>query len=393
MNRALFLLWVGLVLCVNVASAQEQPAQPNRRSSPQPQNVIAKFAVARQGDLLRIPVEIGGSEYEFLLDTGAMANVLDKSLAEKLGPLKRSRRSYPQGVPPLYQLPVAKLGGTDIAVTGDTALVDLAELRRMSGYDIQGLLGINFLQTFVLELDFDNGSVSFLEAAPQRKAKPFHLSRDPHDRRMLLIDILPDRSVPFLVDTGMASPGVGELTSAVFDELLEANRLTLLGPEAKTLTLAGVVSNRKAQVDVFKLAGFEHRNLRVSAGTLNGLGLRFLSRYKVTLDFVNDQAWFEPGQRFSAPAMFDSSGMIFSRTDGQTIVERVHPDGPAFAAGIKAGDVLTHLNGHPLSEHTLFTIRQVLCRPERTLKFTLERSGESHVCELTLKNWQKAVLE
>ena len=184
----------------------------------------------------------------------------------------------------MYQLSDATLAGTNLSVAGDVAKIDLELLRHMSGYDIQGMLGMNFLKDHVIEFDFDGGSVTFLESPPKINTQFFPLVRDGFDRRSVRIEVLPGRSIPFLIDTGMASPGIGEMTSSLFDELLQAERLNVLGPQAKTLTVSGVVSNRKAQLDVFKLGEFEHRNLRASDGTLNGLGLFYLSRYKVTLD-------------------------------------------------------------------------------------------------------------
>ena len=393
MNRFVLALWTGFTLFAGVATAQEETPASGLLSSANARNVIAKFPVARQGDLLVIPVAIGESEYPFMLDTGAFATVLSASLAEKLGPLKRSTRSYPKGVPPMYQLPDATLAGTNLSVAGDVAKIDLEPLRHMSGYDIQGMLGMNFLKGHVIEFDFDAGSVTFLESAPKNNAKAFPLDRDVLGRRTVRIEVVPGKSSSFLIDTGMASPGIGEMTSSLFDELLDAERLNVLGPLAKTLTVGGVVSNRKAQLDVFKVGDFEHRNMRVSDGTLNGLGLFYLARYKVTLDFVNDQAFFEPGKRFSAPPEFDASGMIISRFKGKTLVDRVHPDGPAYAAEVRTGDVLTHLNGHPVNDYSLFVIRQALAQPERTLKLSFERSGEKHEYQMTLRNWQKAVLE
>ncbi len=392
MKHFVFWLWIGFTIFVGVAAAHEQTPKASKRPVPNSKNVIAKFAVAREGDLMLIPVVIGESEYQFLLDTGSVANVLSTSLVEKLGPLKRSARPSPKGFPPMYEMPEATLAGTNLSVTGDAAKVDLTPLCRASGHDIQGMLGMTFLKDHVIELDFDAGSVAFLNAAPKTDAKTFPLDRDPFGRGTVRLEVLPKKSIPFLIDTGMASPGVGEMTAALFDELLEAERLKVMSPKIKSLTVGGVVSNRKGQLDVFRLGEFEHRNLRVSDGTVNGLGLFYLARYKVTLDFVGDQVYFERGKHFSAPSLFDASGMILSRSDGKTFVDRVQPDEPAFVAGIREDDVLTHFNGERANGLSLFTIRQSLSRIDETVRLSFERSGESRECQLLLKNWQNAIL-
>ncbi len=396
MKSTILAVWITIALWTLVASGQEQlgvietsPLLPASTDGDE----IVRYPVANRGDVLLIPVSVRGIEYKFLLDTGAMTNVLDKSLADELGPLSRSRQSYPKGFPATYVLPEFKLSSTDIQIHGDAIIVDLAELRRMSGYNIKGILGINFLRKFVIELDFDSGSVAFFERAPGRATKPIPMRRDQFNRPVVLISIAPDLQIPFLIDTGMASPGIGEVTSSTFEELRKSERLQMLATKARTLTVDGVVTNPKAQLDVFKFGEYEHRNLQLNRGTLNALGLQYLSRYKITLDLMSDQAWFEPGKTFSRPPVFDASGMIISTQGEWIVVDRVHPDGPAFAAGIQPDDVLTHLNGCEVSNHSLFTIRQILCEQNCNVKMTIQRSGVSRDYDFLLSNWQNAVLD
>ncbi len=392
MSRAMFFAWLYLFIDTLVATGQEQVRSAPPLEHIWPQSAIARFAVAKRGDVLLVPVAIREIEYAFLLDTGAMTNVLDQSLVEEIGPLSRSRRSYPKGVPQTYVFPDAKLSGTNIQVQGDTVSVNLADMRRVSGYDIRGVLGINFLQKFVIELDFDAGSVTLFEQTPALHRMPVAIERDPFNRPIVMIEVAPDDRVPFLIDTGMASPGIGEVAASTFEGLQKAARLRPLETDGKILTISGVVSNRRAQLDVFRFGDYEHHNLRLNAGTLNALGLRYLSRYKVTLDLPRHQAWFEPGKRYSNPSVFDASGLVVSRQSGKTTIDWLHPDGPAHEAGIKSGDVLTHINGQEVGAHSLFTIRQALCESGRKLGITVERSGASHDFVLALRNWQNAEL-
>lgn len=392
MNCFTHSLWIGLAIWAGAVSAQEPSPDKSTRSAKHDRNVIAEFRVARSGDFLLIPVVIGDNKYHFILDTGAATTVLCTSLTEMLPPLKRSTQPSTQGLSQRYEMPDAILAGTALRVTGDATKFDLSELRRMSGYDIKGFLGMTFLDSHIIELDFDTGLVSFLAARPKVDSHAFPIERDELNRPTIRTEVAANKSVAFLIDTGMATAGVGEMASSLFDELLGAEQLVLVGPKAKTLTVSGVVTNRKAQLNTFKMGDSQHQNLRVNEGNLNGLGLDYLSRYKVTLDLVNDQAFLEPAKRFSEATVFDASGMIVSRIEGKTVVERVHPDGPAFAADIRAGDVFTQINGRQVNDHSLFALRRALSRPDQTVALSLERSGESRVSEFTLKNWQKAVL-
>jgi hypothetical protein len=387
---------LSLLLLSGLVTAADEPSlnartQSNNRAIDE--NVLAKFPVARHGDVLTIPVVIGETKYQFLLDTGSVTNVLDESIFRRVQPLRRVRGVYPSGGPPIYQMPAARLDSADIDVTGDTAVVDLKELRHLSGLEIHGFLGMTFLKDLVLELDFDGGSVAFLKHAPQIERRSMSLTQDRFHRPLIDVEITPQQRIPFLIDTGMATPGVGEVSSSVFDELLTADRLGLLTARTNTLTVSGTTTNRKAQLDVFKLGDFEHHNLRVSGGSINGLGLRYLSRFKVTLDLANDRAWFEPGQRYGALPTFDASGLAIARRYDQTMIDRVFPDSPASEAGLEKGDVITHFNGRSVESDSLFILRLALCKIDAPLDITYQRKGEQHTCRITLTNWQHAVLK
>lgn len=384
------LLWIALAVWTGTVSAQESTPDTNTRFAKNDRNVIAEFRVSRSGDFLLIPVVIGNNEHLFMLDTGAVTTVLCTSLTETLPPLKRRTQLSKERLGQRYEMPDAILAATSMRVTGDVAQFDLSELRRMSGYDITGLLGMSFLDGHIMELDFDAGLVSFLAVPPKVDNHAFPIERDELNRPTIRVNFATGQSVPFVIDTGMSTLGVGEMNSSLFGGLLGDKEIVLVGPKAKTLTVSGVVTNRKGQVNTFKMGDFEHQYLRVNEGVFNGIGLDYLSRYKVTLDFVNDQAFFTPGHRFSEASEFDASGMILSRNAGETVVERVHPDGPAFAADIRPGDVVMQFNGRQVTDQSLFSLRKAFSRPDRTVALTLERSGQSRVCEFTLKNWQNA---
>src|SRR5690349_12251002 len=119
MNRTTSVLCLGLALWAGVTSAQERTPGTSSRSAKDDGNTIAQYRVARSGDLLLIPVVIGETEHQFMLDTGAMATVLSHSLTETLAPLKRSSRSFPKGLAQRYELPDARLAGTKLRITGD----------------------------------------------------------------------------------------------------------------------------------------------------------------------------------------------------------------------------------------------------------------------------------
>lgn len=350
--------------------------------------MIAQLSVARHGDLLIVPVSIRGEQYPFILDTGSMANAIHASLADRLSPLKRSSRRYPEGSPSLYELPAATISGTELSVTGDAAQFDLDQVSRMSGHQIQGILGMGFLDGRIIDFDFDAGTVTFLKSVDRQKSAGIPVRRDSVRRPTISIELDSETRRDFIIDTGMLAPGIGEVTPSLFRALQDNGRLVLTGPPPRVTTVAGQVVSKKGRLDVFRLADFEHHGLRLTSGPVNALGLRYLSRFHMTLDLVNDQVYFRPGKRFDASPVYDASGMIVTRAGGKTVVEKIHPDGPAAAADIRVGDVITLIDKNPVDDESLFELRQFLSRPTRIVTISIARANQELERRLELRHWQ-----
>ena len=65
-------------------------------------------------------------------------------------------------------------------------------------------------------------------------------------------------------------------------------------------------------------------------------------------------------------------------------VQAVTPGGPAEAAGIRRGDVITTLNGTPATSVDVLTAIQVKSKPGDTVDVTYVRSGQQHSTKVTL---------
>ncbi len=101
-----FLLFAPLEL-LNVAAAAEDD------------NVVESFEVEGNGDLLLVPVTVGGLVHQFVVDTGCSTTIFHTSLKSALGPtgskttLAQSRKRVdlfecPDGVVGKSQMPLGK---------------------------------------------------------------------------------------------------------------------------------------------------------------------------------------------------------------------------------------------------------------------------------------------
>jgi hypothetical protein len=370
--------------------AAEPAALSPAQNKPAIDTSAAEFDIERHGDVVLVPVYVEGTRCYFAIDTGSVTSVLDARFKSRLTPTDRtiSDKHGNAGLP-LYQIPEATLGENGPSVEGDVACVDMARMRKVSGFDIRGILGMSFLNKHAFCLDFDSGKLTFLHSADRTAGTPVQLTFDSVMRPTVQVSLGSDGPMPLLIDTGMISPGFGEVTTPVFDQLLEEKRLSLIESPSQTITFAGQVTARKGLLERFKIGDFDMRPMSVREGTINAVGLGFLSRFVVTFDFPNKIMYLKKGKRFADPTPQDRSGLMVSRVAGETWLDRVFAGSPAAAGGIESGDVLVSVDGKRANEITLFELRHLLAVDGREVDLVVRGIGGKRDVKLKLSNWQK----
>ena len=122
------------------------------------------------GAAVLVPVHINGAgPYQFVLDTGATLTCVDQSLAERLelpkpvGMIGYGSTVGETGTVGLHRIDTLNVGHASASRLTACAL----DLRRMEqvGLKVDGLLGLNFLKSFNVALDFQRKILS-LTAIP-----------------------------------------------------------------------------------------------------------------------------------------------------------------------------------------------------------------------------------
>jgi len=81
---------------------------------------------------------------------------------------------------------------------------------------------------------------------------------------------------------------------------------------------------------------------------MTNVGIGLLKQFKVDLDLGRDRVYLTP--RADKPAFVrDRAGVRFDFAGDRLKASFVSPEGPAAAAGLKAGDEVTAVNGHPVT--------------------------------------------
>jgi len=119
---------------------------------------------------------------------------------------------------------------------------------------------------------------------------------------------------------------------------------------------------------------------RISAeGTVGNIGGGVLSRFKVIFDYSRRRMILEPGPDLALPFEADMSGLglVAIPPDLQRIsVARVTEGSPAAEAGVLAGDEIRTVDGQPVGDLGLSTLRERLRLEGQEVRFELLRGAE-----------------
>jgi hypothetical protein len=215
------------------------------------------------------------------VDTGAPGTLFDKSLEPHLGKRVATRKvSWSGGKVTLDAFPAPKLywGNTQLLSDKQVMTFDLKQLH-YPGSPIMGVLGIDCLRHYCIQLDFAAKKIHFFD--------PEHLSKEGLGEAFPLVsshgclrvsdNFVGVKRANMLVDTGCNSDGV--LTPALFRQWTNTSERTLRHQACFPNGVLG--KERYAKLD---LGGDGGDNL---------LGLSFLARHLVTFNFPKETMYLK----------------------------------------------------------------------------------------------------
>jgi hypothetical protein len=245
-----------------------------------------------------LPVEIQGSTYLFLLDTGATYTTLDGSLRRLLGDplsledigmkldrdLTEFRTQTIQGISDLsYFEPIPiKLGELDLADDPLYGIADLQSIWVVSGVQFHGIIGASFLRRFVWHVDFDKGVIEAYQ--PGTSPHGFQPSIEvpvlwsPRRDVPVVRAKLGDENAAFVIDS--ADGGSGRVTGPVFNALRDEGHVKSTF-EAKAMSAGGEYTTTIFRNSRLGLADKQYPDLVFGVSNQNALGFGFLSRHNL----------------------------------------------------------------------------------------------------------------
>lgn len=247
-------------------------------------------------------------EAKFILDTGASQTVIDKSLAQSLGPttirtfsVTAGNRAMPLSYATLNKLQLGDLSIDNVA----TLITDLSSLGATIGQKPAGLIGANVLKRFLLTIDFQDKKITLsdpLNVSVPDKAIVVPSSPVFASTALVVRGNLDGEELNFLVDTGASFNNLPYGLARKFQkdavpvgqlEGLDGNKTTIGAIKFKSLQLEEFVLKNPVFAIQPERANGGGSGL-FSAKDIGILGNPVWSKCKLTIDYRNDRLLVEP---------------------------------------------------------------------------------------------------
>ncbi len=157
--RRKIILLIALLTAATVGCAVKVPTGPTAPANTEAGEVSFELA-GPGGAALIVPVQINGQgPFNFVLDTGATLTCVDQGLVEQLklpeqkGVFGAGATIRGEGNVKLVSISSLQVG-TATATDLNGCDIDLGSLKAI-GADVKGLLGLNFLKSFKVTIDFE----------------------------------------------------------------------------------------------------------------------------------------------------------------------------------------------------------------------------------------------
>ena len=131
--------------------------------------------------------------------------------------------------------------------------------------------------------------------------------------------------------------------------------------------------------------GDEHQHPGGMDSRGGNLGSGVLKRFNLAIDYANSRILLTPNKGNRAPFEWDMSGLRLYPHAGGMRVEAVLQDSPAAKAGVTVDDMVTHVNGRPVTRKDFENVRQLMRRDGSTIELTTERDGKTRKVKLQLR--------
>jgi len=330
--------------------------------------------------------------WRFLVDTGSSVTLLSPEyVARYLAVTRDGTSTRPVGVRSASgatetltpaTVRVIKLGGAQFENV-PVLIYNCADLSAHFGMKIDGVIGFPLFRDTVFTLDYPQARLVMYRPKAARAETGATIAFNNEKHAPIIPVRLGGETLSALIDTGcdgaLALNPVGLNPAPAFAQpprlgatigTFAGDRLQATGRLAPDLHIGACVIASPI-VDI--------------TDQLTSIGAEILKNYRITFDQKNSNVTFHRAPAApathaapaapAAPLVLGaqrSSGLGFTKTPAYWRVASVVPDSPAEAAGVHAGDIVSRINGEPISEWPLKRYDELVRRAQEiTFTFVL----------------------
>jgi hypothetical protein len=356
---------------------------------------VSRIPFVRVGNFVYLRARINDSKpLWFLLDSGATASYFDVELAKSLGHDKSIKGAT-------LSLPGLKL-------LNQNFYLQPWRLGANNGQAAAGLLGYDFINRFVIEIDYLNNYITLHEPSGYKysgagEVVPLVLLEDDSGGKVPLVKVkvmrMGHRALEgnFIADTAVRSAITFNTPFVDANKLLQSQQTIQVPIGAGTMlreSNQAIGRLPHIQLGRFKInqplaVYFQDKEGIVASPEFDGvIGNEILRRFKLIIDYSRQRMILEPTRHLSESEEYDMSGMLLL-AEGKDLktfrVRRLVENSPATVAGVREGDIIYAVDGKPTSNLTLEQVRGLFKHDGRAHRLTLEREGRKLETRIRLR--------
>jgi hypothetical protein len=290
-----------------------------------------------------------------------------------------------------------KLG--DVRLQNQTAFVTEIYDEAVEGIPVDGMLGFELFRRFVVRIDYSGSTLTIFDPKRFRShgagtAIPFKF----YDHLPEVAGRINDLLVRFDIDTGsrseldFTSPFVkrADLRAKYPDAVNAMTGWGVGGPVSSRVLRLPALKVGSVQIDnpVAELSDAVHGSFS-DANYDGNIGSALLKRFVVTFDYLHQRLYLKAANPTPPDVgTFDRSGMWINVGPAGYIVTALDEGGPAVEAGLKSGDIITHIDGRTSQTADLSDVRQRLrTLPAGTVvRLDVTRDSDHKTFDVTLRD-------
>jgi predicted aspartyl protease len=345
------------------------------------------------GDHVFIKIKVNNSrDLDFIFDTGDGLTVLNIETAKELGMLSGSdaKTSSAEGEISGKLLKHQKIEINDQELKEiEIYETSLRHLEMSIGRKIDGIIGYDMLENYVISMNFDNMTFDLYNSSGYTysgngRMLPINLtSFIPHVHANVTLNNGETLSGEFFVDTG---------AKAVIDfntPFVKKHGLTDKIGESYIYLVAGLgnkeYERHQGKSKSLTFSGFQFDNVPVGLshaehGIQNNkkiagiFGSGLLRLFNVTYNYAKKEMYWEKNKKYNVSFGFNASGLELQldKELNKVLIHKVFDNSPAADADIKINSELNEVNGRSAADIGLPELRKMLNESGNTVKIKVD---------------------